>query len=402
MISKSHFYLLFSVLLSFYTISLLNCAGSGGDDNGVELCDNGEDDDGDGLVDCEDADCFSAQVCQNSEDEICTNGIDDDGDGAIDCDDSDCANHNSCKDDPEICDNGIDDDGDGAIDCDDADCVDDPACEDETPEICDNGIDDDDDGDIDCEDSECAGSVHCETDEICDNGIDDDGDGDIDCEDSECSSDPACTSNCSVDYLYHDTGSSCPSGEECGLYVDTNDDIQVECLSDSNFSGGSFYGACGSNGECPFGSVCNTDNGSNVCMPFCDIENDPPQHSCPTTNGGGVCLYVVETANLREVGLCKGIDDCDIVDNNCSVGICRMTTSGTICLEGSNNYTEGQTCEYLDDCAEGLICIGSPTATCKSACNLGDGTNCATGESCVELMDSNDDPLPDYGVCISN
>ncbi|MDA3862754.1 MAG: hypothetical protein PF689_02690 [Deltaproteobacteria bacterium] len=390
---KSHFYLLFSVLLSFYFVSLLNCAGSGGDsNNNVELCDNGTDDDGDTLVDCEDADCYSAQACQNLEDEICNNGIDDDGDSAIDCDDADCVNHNNCKDDPEICDNNIDDDDDDSVDCDDADCVDDPACEDETPEICTNDIDDDSDGDIDCDDSECNGSIYCETEEICDNDMDDDGDGLVDCEDSECSSDAACVSNCSVDYLYYDTATSCPTGEECGLYIDTNDDIQVDCLSDSNFSGGSFYGACGTSNECPFGSVCN----SSVCMPFCDIENDPPQHTCPTTNGGGVCLYVVETVNLNEVGLCKGIDNCDIVSNSCSVGICRMTTSGTICLEGSNNYTEGQTCEFLDDCAEGLICVG----TCESACYLGSGTGCTTGQTCVELVDPDDNPLPDYGVCI--
>jgi hypothetical protein len=49
--------------------------------------------------------------------EDCNNGIDDDGDGLIDGDDPDCVL--AAK---EICDNGIDDDNDGLIDGDDPDC----------------------------------------------------------------------------------------------------------------------------------------------------------------------------------------------------------------------------------------------------------------------------------------
>lgn len=52
----------------------------------TEDCGNGVDDDGDGRVDCEDADCATARVCQ----EGCDDGFDDDGDGLVDCDDDDC------------------------------------------------------------------------------------------------------------------------------------------------------------------------------------------------------------------------------------------------------------------------------------------------------------------------
>lgn len=52
--------------------------------------------------------------------EDCTNGIDDDGDGLIDCDDPDCGGVGTC---PEIqCSDGIDNDGDGLVDCLDSDC----------------------------------------------------------------------------------------------------------------------------------------------------------------------------------------------------------------------------------------------------------------------------------------
>lgn len=58
-------------------------------------CANGVDDDGDGLVDCADSDCYNQPICQSSgglenTDKLCSDFIDNDGDGAIDCDDMDC------------------------------------------------------------------------------------------------------------------------------------------------------------------------------------------------------------------------------------------------------------------------------------------------------------------------
>jgi hypothetical protein len=53
--------------------------------NVMEICDNGIDDDDDGLIDDNDPDC---QVPPS--DEICDNGIDDDGDGLVDGDDPNC------------------------------------------------------------------------------------------------------------------------------------------------------------------------------------------------------------------------------------------------------------------------------------------------------------------------
>ncbi len=79
-------------------------------------CDNGIDDDGDGLIDCEDPDCGQDNLCLV---EICFNGIDDDNDGLVDCDDSECYTVEGCF---EICDNGIDDNGDGLIDDNDPLC----------------------------------------------------------------------------------------------------------------------------------------------------------------------------------------------------------------------------------------------------------------------------------------
>lgn len=66
------------------------------------------------------------------ENEICDDGIDNDDDGLTDCDDStDCSQDPACSapSEPEICNDGIDNDGDGLTDClDRLDCRQDPAC----------------------------------------------------------------------------------------------------------------------------------------------------------------------------------------------------------------------------------------------------------------------------------
>lgn len=53
---------------------------------GPEDCTTSGDEDGDGLADCEDADCFVASTCV----EVCEGGADEDGDGLVDCVDDDC------------------------------------------------------------------------------------------------------------------------------------------------------------------------------------------------------------------------------------------------------------------------------------------------------------------------
>ncbi len=68
------------------------------------------------------ADCGSPPGTETN----CTDGEDDDCDGAVDCDDSDCNNHSSCcvvTENPEItCNDNIDNDCDGDTDCGDSNC----------------------------------------------------------------------------------------------------------------------------------------------------------------------------------------------------------------------------------------------------------------------------------------
>ena len=82
-------------------------------------CFDGLDNDGDGLTDCADSDCFVA--CDESQN--CLDGIDNDADGDIDCVDADCAGSSDCIE-AGNCGDGIDNDLDGLIDCaDTADCA---------------------------------------------------------------------------------------------------------------------------------------------------------------------------------------------------------------------------------------------------------------------------------------
>ncbi|MFH2009403.1 MAG: trypsin-like serine protease [bacterium] len=72
---------------------------------------------------------FTLQLVCDTSDEDCTNGIDDDADGDVDCEDADCAPHPACLALVEQCGNGQDDDGDGDVDCADSDCTGLPHCQ---------------------------------------------------------------------------------------------------------------------------------------------------------------------------------------------------------------------------------------------------------------------------------
>lgn len=146
-------------------------------------CDNGVDDDDNGLTDCADSVCAGSAACREME---CGNGADDDGDGLADCADADCAARAPCAE--GVCDDMMDGDGDGAVDCADSDCAGASACRERS---CNNRADDDGDGMIDCADPDCRTSLLC-PERACTGGTDEDGDGLADCADPSCAFDDAC------------------------------------------------------------------------------------------------------------------------------------------------------------------------------------------------------------------
>lgn len=98
----------------------------------AEICNDGIDNDGNGVTDCSDVACASEAACAPAPvAEVCNDGIDNDGNGVTDCADVACSGSASCLPPPavaEICDDGVDNDGDGHSDCGDADCAGDSHC----------------------------------------------------------------------------------------------------------------------------------------------------------------------------------------------------------------------------------------------------------------------------------
>ncbi len=146
-----------------------------------EICDNGQDDDGDGLIDCADTDecddLFFQQPCHETE---CSDGLNNDYDGRTDCDDTDCYGRPGCTTETN-CRDGADNDGDGLVDCRDPNCFGQAGCTVET--ACNDNQDNDLDGLIDCADpDDCYGRTGCTVEGVGNNNTCADGrDNDFDC-----------------------------------------------------------------------------------------------------------------------------------------------------------------------------------------------------------------------------
>ena len=90
---------------------------NGGSVGNEEICYDGIDNDGDGLIDAADPDCYSTETS-------CNDGIDNDGDGLIDLADPDCqtCTPTAAKEHGKTCTDGFDNDCDGLTDAADPDC----------------------------------------------------------------------------------------------------------------------------------------------------------------------------------------------------------------------------------------------------------------------------------------
>lgn len=149
----------------------------------AEICDDGQDNDGDAMVDCLDSDCDLDPTCENGAD--CSSVGDEDNDGDADCADTGCNGENGpdgqvCEPFGEtICDDNLDNDADNLIDSSDPDCPIVDNCPDDPdktePGVCGCGVadtDTDEDGTPDCND-ECTNDAGNDVD---DDGICGDGD----------------------------------------------------------------------------------------------------------------------------------------------------------------------------------------------------------------------------------
>lgn len=93
----------------------------------THTCNDGLDNDGNGLIDAEDPSCYTPFMNEGDlfPDAECADGVDNDGDGLIDALDPKCLHRNFGAEagTDNSCTDGIDNDGDGLIDLDDPDCA---------------------------------------------------------------------------------------------------------------------------------------------------------------------------------------------------------------------------------------------------------------------------------------
>ena len=401
-----------------------------------EICDDGIDNSGNGLIDCADSECDGfvygttacgvgacaaegEDVCQTPDvvdtctpgtpgaegpfgDPSCSDGIDNDCDGLTDADDPDCAAP------PEICDNGQDDNGNGLVDCEDPQCdnfvygttacgvgacaaegqeicqtpdvVD--TCTSGTPSgegpfgdvTCEDGIDNDCDGLTDAADPDCT-----EPDpEICDNGIDDNGNGLVDCEDPQCDG--------FVD-------GACATGEP-GICADGTFVCQnLTQVCEQNQQAGT---------EGPFGDPTCSDELDNDCDGLTDA-NDPDCDAVPE-----ICDDGIDNSG-------NGLVDCEdpacdgFVGGACDTGNLGICAAGTtacrelaeFCDQNEPAGTEGPfdspTCDDgLDNDCDGLTDDADPD--CNEPPEICDNGQDDNGNGLIDCEDPQCDGAT-FGAC---
>lgn len=325
---------------------------------GAEICDDGEDNDYDSYVDCNDFDCDGVSPCEDPE-VTCDDLFDNDGDGAIDCVDSDCAGVSPCEATEATCDDSIDNDGDGATDCDDTDCFS-AAC---APEVnCTDGLDNDGDGDSDCEDADCAADVFCTTPGGCTTPV-------------VVDSFPFAVTGAdfTADYL----DQQLLAGTDCYVLGDQEDAVFAVDLSEGETILVSEHGgldatlnvqeSCGNEEACAFGvDLGGDESGGRIFTATADgtfyviVENWYPAF--------GDTDYDIRIELVPPESDCgddidndlDGSTDCD--DSDC-FGDATHCTTETNCNDGFDNDDDGSTDCADADCAAETFCE-DPEATC--------------------------------------
>ena len=134
---------------------------------------------------------------------------------------------------------------------------------------------------------------------------------------------------------------------------------------------------------------------SAVCLPSSLSQCDPTQKgSCPADDAGArqTCAAV----GLDAVGQCN--DACDYFTQDCPAlqSDAGMTAQGCfandfgegICGSASGTAIDGDSCQFIDDCAPGLGCHpegATGAGVCRPYCGGPMSKTCTNGKKCVDL-----------------
>jgi len=401
----------------------------------LEICNNGEDDDSDELVDCADTDdcpvgsdcavvdngdpagltCGSSGKCDQcsppsgveaqSKESSCNDGGDNDCDGATDCEDSDCDGL-KC-----VTSNG------GVGTCESGVC----ACEATGDEICDDGLDNDCDGKTDCEQTSCEGR-RCETEtgsigecsegvcvcvptaEDCSDGIDNDCDELVDCADDACEGQVCDTETglqCSSGA--NSTCSVCPGGEvvesSCGDGEDNDCDADADC-ADPDCDGA----PCGADGlSCVEGEcTCSGGGTESACGDGvdndCDGKIDCADDDCGSSTVGQYGESCDTAGTFGKV--CNWLGEClcppygALTETSCSDDADNDCDGKIDCLD--EDCKPGGVSEALPCDSNGNVCADTPgpsgdlCATCptghteETSCSDGSDNDCDGDVDCAD------------------
>lgn len=367
-----------------------------------EQCQNGVDDDGDGLIDCADGmDCGADPFCvmcvprapvENAGVGTCTNGVDEDCDGDFDCMDPDCAGSLECgvcmptgrESGAIACRDGIDNDCDMRTDCADLDCSGMAGCAciptspENNPFFCRDGVDNDCDGQTDCLDAQCAALPFCvmcmptpeNTALACADGRDNDCDMRADCADPDCASLLVCCRPTGPE----NTAAACRDG------VDNDCDGRADCMDPD----------CAAQANCCVASpeVCNDGRDND-----CDSLVDCMDNNCAADPACVVCVPTGPEAN--DVACSDMRDnDCDrqldCADPDCASAFVCCVPSGAENTDATCSDMRDNDCDRAVDCMDpgcamtrpcrngppndlcaGAISVGVPSVTMGTSVNAG-------------------------------
>ncbi len=357
-------------------------------DAGVEICNNGKDDNGDGKTDCEDPQCFSSPFCLSGL-EICNNGKDDNGDGLIDCADPECATFPGCS----RAGGGSASGGGSTGGSSGGGSAGGSAGGGSAGGSTGGGSAGGSAGGSSTGGS--AGGASAIT-ENCSNGVDDNGDGAIDCGDTECASSALCSgqtdgarcttdAQCSSGQCRSELGWGYPNGF-CANATGCNVAQQTGCHGGTCLTGGTCAVPCtgtglGATGGCRVGYACedsdsNPATANNVCMPLCTADSE-----CSDGGSAYGCNDWSKRCGAKNAGLaqygapCADYTQCESAqcfpgtDPNWPGGYCAGPCRGDLKSCAPNGY-----CTYdpasnanLGFCVESCATLG---ATCRAQGNV--------------------------------
>jgi len=370
-------------------------------------CDDGFDNDSDGLIDTQDPQCASPQGV--SESPTCSDGVDNDRDGFVDFGaDPGCQSVNDSSELSSIaCDDGVDNDFDGAIDLLDTGCE--SPTDNSERGACEDSLDNDGDGLVDLADPGCVevGDPSERSPALeCDDGVDNDGDGNIDLADPNCNA-PGDPSEDACGNGQIDPGEVCDDGN-----ANDSDCCSTSCQPAPQGTSCTDANACTSGDSCNSTGICQPGpplacndgqfcNGTETCNALvgCVAGSPPPIDdgiACTADSCDEVADVVV---HAPQDGLCDNGAFCDgaevcVAGIGCQDGPPPTLDDGVSCtIDGCNDLVDLITHTPVDSqCDDGQFCNGSetcdPTLDCQPGTPpiLDDGVSC-TNDSCNETTD---------------